>query len=101
MLQRPFICYADFECSITTKKDPNKIAKHVPNSAMFYVVCTYDDSNNKLCKLEGEDCYIKMIVTEYPQIKEDITAENPSGYVSFILFHFYCVAYTKCNVCFF
>jgi hypothetical protein len=47
------------------------------------------------------DCYIKMIVTEYPQIKEDITAENPSGYVSFILFHFYCVAYTKCNVCFF
>ena len=47
------------------------------------------------------DCYIKMIVTEYPQIKEDITAENPSGYVSFILFHFYCVAYTKCNVFFF
>ena len=30
-----------------------------------------------------------MIVTEYPQIKEDITAENPSGYVSFILFSYY------------
>ncbi len=28
-----------------------------------------------------------MIVTEYPQIKEDITAENPSGYLSFILFN--------------
>jgi hypothetical protein len=38
------------------------------------------------------DCYFKMIVTEYPQIKEDITAKNPSGYVSFILFHLKCVS---------
>ena len=35
MLQRPFICYADFECSIIPNKDPNTIAKHVANSAMF------------------------------------------------------------------
>ena len=39
MLQRPFICYAEFECSIIPNKDPEKVAKHVANSAMFHFVC--------------------------------------------------------------
>ena len=61
-LQRPYIVYADFECSIIPNKDDdNKVAKHVANSAMFYFVCTYDNSKNKLYTFEGEDCEIKMI----------------------------------------
>ena len=40
-----------------------------------------------------------MIVTEYPQIKEDITAENPSGYVR--LFYFISIALLTLNVMFF
>ena len=61
MLQRPFIVYADFECSIIPNKDPNKIARHVPNSAMFYFACTYDSSRNKLYTFEGADCVADMI----------------------------------------
>ena len=61
-LQRPYIVYADFECSIIPNKDDdNKVAKHVVNSAMFYFVCTYDNSKNKVYTFEGEDCVIKMI----------------------------------------
>ena len=41
--------------------DDTKIAKHVANSAMFYFVCTYDNSKNKLYTFEGEDCVVKMI----------------------------------------
>ena len=62
MWQRPFIFYADFECSIIPNKDPNTIAKHVANSAMFYFVCAYDSSRNKLYTFEGPNCVAEMIV---------------------------------------
>ena len=61
MLQRPYIVYADFECSIIPNDDPEKIAKHMPNSAMFYFVCTYDNSKNKLYKFDGPNCVVDML----------------------------------------
>jgi hypothetical protein len=58
-LQRPYIVYADFEASIIPNDDDIKVAKHVPNSAMFYFVCTYDNSKNRLYTFEGADCVSK------------------------------------------
>ena len=61
MLERPFIVYADFECSLIPTDMADKIAKHEPNSAAAYFVCTFDSSRNKLYKFEGRDCVINMI----------------------------------------
>ena len=47
MLERPFIVYADTECSLIKTDDPNKVARHVVNSACFYFVCTYDHSKTE------------------------------------------------------
>ena len=60
-LERPFICYCDFECSLIPTGLTDKIAKHEPNSAMCYFVCTFDSSRNKLYKFEGRDCVLNMI----------------------------------------
>ena len=60
MLQRPYIVYADFECSLIPTELEGKIARHEPNSAMCYFVCTVDSSRNKLFKFEGRDCVISM-----------------------------------------
>ena len=64
MLERPYITYADFECSQCEEVDEhgNTRTKHVPNSACFYFVCTYDHSKSKLWYAVGEDCVIKMIL---------------------------------------
>jgi len=61
MLERPFIVYADFECSLIPTDMPDKVARHEPNSAAAYFVCTFDNSRNKLYKFEGRDCVINMI----------------------------------------
>ena len=61
MMERPFVVYADFECSLLPTDMADKVAKHEPNSAMCYFVCTYDSSRNKLYKFEGVDCVINMI----------------------------------------
>ena len=50
MLERPFIVYADFECSLIPTDMSDKIAKHEPNSASAYFVCTFDNSRNRLYK---------------------------------------------------
>jgi len=46
-LERPFIVYADFECSLIPTEMSDKIAKHAPNSAAAYFVCTFDSNRNK------------------------------------------------------
>ena len=58
-LMRPYIVYADTECSLIpsngdsrerehgVRHDPNKLATHVPNSACIYFVCNYDETQNK------------------------------------------------------
>ena len=74
MLERPYITYADVECSQCEEVDEhgNTRTKHVPNSACFYFVCTYDHSKNKLWYAVGEDCVIKMILELYKLAKECI-----------------------------
>jgi CRISPR/Cas system CMR-associated protein Cmr1 (group 7 of RAMP superfamily) len=42
--------------------DESKIAKHEPNSACVYLVCTHDPSKNKLWHYVGTDCVEKMIL---------------------------------------
>ena len=61
MLERPFIVYCDFECSLIKTEMSNKIARHEPNSAAAYFVCTFDTSRNQYCKFEGRDCVINLI----------------------------------------
>ena len=46
-LMRPYIVYADPECSLIPSIDPNKIATHVPNSADNYLVCSLDETQYK------------------------------------------------------
>ena len=61
MLERPFIVYCDFECSLIPTETSDKIAKHAPNSAASYFVCTFDNIRNKYYKFEGIDCVQNMI----------------------------------------
>ena len=61
MLERPFIVYCDFECSLIKTEMSDKIARHEPNSAAAYFVCTFDSSRNKYYKFEGRDCVLNLI----------------------------------------
>ena len=61
MLERPFIVYCDFECSLVKTEMSDKIAQHEPNSAAAYFVCTFDSSRNKYYKFEGKDCVVNLI----------------------------------------
>ncbi len=53
MLERLFIVYSDFECSLTPTDMNDIIALHTPNSAATYFVCTFDHSRNQYYKFEG------------------------------------------------
>ena len=61
MLERPFVVYCDFECSLIKTEMSDKIARHEPNSAAAYFVCTFDSSRNKYYKFEGRDCVLNLI----------------------------------------
>ena len=61
MLERPFIVYCDFECSLIPTEMSDKIALHTPNSAAAYFVCTFDHSRNQYYKFEGRDCVQNML----------------------------------------
>ena len=61
MLERPFIVYCDFECSLIKTEMSDKIARHEPNSAAAYFVCTFDSSRNKYYKFDGRDCVLNLI----------------------------------------
>ena len=61
MLERPFIVYCDFECSLIPTVMSDKIAKHEPNSAAAYFVCTFDNARNQYYKFEGRDCVQNML----------------------------------------
>ena len=66
-LERPFIVYADTECTLekvfdrTGKPDKNKMHRHVVNSCCYYFVCTYDSSKNKMWYSTDPDCLEQMI----------------------------------------
>ena len=57
-LMRPYVVYADTECSLLPSNDPNKIATHVPNSACIYFVCNYDETQNKKDDMVRRELYI-------------------------------------------
>ena len=61
MLERPFIVYCDFECSLIPTDMSDKIVLHEPNSAAAYVVCTFDHNRNQYYKCEGKDCVQNML----------------------------------------
>ena len=61
MLERPFIVYCDFECSLIPTDMSDKIAQHEPNSAAAYFVCTFDTTRNQYYKFEGKDCVQNML----------------------------------------
>ena len=61
MLERPFIVYRDFECSLIPTDTSDKIALHAPNSAAAYFVCTFDHNRNQYYKFEGRDCVQNML----------------------------------------
>ena len=61
MLERPFIVYCDFECSLIPTDMSDKIALHTPNSAAAYFVCTFDYSRNQYYKFEGRDCVQNLL----------------------------------------
>ncbi|XP_044594088.1 probable DNA polymerase [Cotesia glomerata] len=50
----PFIIYADFECILTSESD--KIEKHIPHSAAYYIHCNYDNSLSKFEFNRSSDC---------------------------------------------
>ena len=60
-LERPFIVYADTECTLVKTNDPNKIHEHVVNSCCFQFVCSYDSSKNRLWHSTDADCITQMI----------------------------------------
>ena len=64
-LMRPYIVYADPECSLIPSDDPNKIATHVTNSACIYFVCNYDAPQNKKMIWYGENCIYDMVLELY------------------------------------
>ena len=59
---RPYIVYADFECTLIPEGNKNKFARHVANSACFYFVCSYDSSKNRLWHSVGENCVQEMLI---------------------------------------
>ena len=61
-LQRPFVVYADFECSLIKSDEPIILQKHEPNSAAFYFVNTCKHIKNKLWSYVGKDCVSKLII---------------------------------------
>lgn len=71
-LTRPFIVYADTECTLIPSKDPNKIATHTPNSACIYLVCEYDETQNKMYNFYGENCIYDMVLMLYKLAEECI-----------------------------
>ena len=73
-LQRPYIAYADFECSLCepSETDRNKLKIHKPNSALFYLVCSHDHSKNRLWHTTGDDCVVKLILELFKTAKDCI-----------------------------
>ena len=62
LLERPYVVYADFECSLIPSDEPGILHKHEPNSAAYYFVDTFKPDNNYLRSFVGKDCVSKLIL---------------------------------------
>jgi hypothetical protein len=74
MLERPWIAYGDLEATLRPTGRDDRVARHEPNSACIYLVCTYDSSKNRLWTYVGEDCIVQMIL-ELNRMAEEITKD--------------------------
>ena len=68
-LKRPYVIYADTECSSVQTGLPDKTHTHVPNSACFYLVCDHDPSQNRLEYYIGENGIVDILI-EMTKIKD-------------------------------
>ena len=59
-LNRPYIVYADNDCSLVPTGLTDKTHKHFPNSACFYSVCDYDPIQNRLGYALGPKCIVNV-----------------------------------------
>lgn len=77
MQDMPFVIYADFESLLVPQSSSDGLVsnntcvlqKHLPAAFAYYVVCSYDSSQNKYVSYRGQDCVEKFL--EY--LGEDIT----------------------------
>jgi hypothetical protein len=60
-MERPFMVYADWECSLIKTHEEGKTHRHIANSCAFYFVCTFDKTRNQYYSFEGEQCTIEMV----------------------------------------
>ncbi len=60
-MERPFMVYADWECSLIKTHEEGKTHRHVANSCAFYFVCTFDETRNQYLTFEGPKCTVEMI----------------------------------------
>ena len=58
---RPYIIYADSECTNVKSTDKNKVSTRMVNSVRAYLVCEHDETQNKEFVWYGENCIINMI----------------------------------------
>ena len=77
-IERPYEAYADLESTLCKTGDDKLIAKHKPNSACIYLVCTYDSSKNRLWHYVGEDCVEQMLL-ELNRMAEECIADMRSN----------------------
>ena len=99
MVERPFIVYCDFECSLVKTEMSDNIARHEPNSAAAYFACAFDCSRNRYYKFEGRNCALNVIeqlrflatrcVEEQRQTRMVATEEDEENFKKS----------TSCNVC--
>jgi len=58
---RPFVIYADMECTLNKTGDFRKVSRHMPNSCAYRFVCTFDPSRNFYKEFKGETCINEML----------------------------------------
>ena len=58
---RPYVIYADSECTTVKTSDKNKVSMHMVNSVRAYLVCEHDETQNKEFVWYGKNCAINMI----------------------------------------
>ncbi len=59
-MERPFMVYADWECSLLKTHDEGKTHRHKANSIGFQFL-TFDDTRHKYYNFEGDDCASDVI----------------------------------------
>jgi hypothetical protein len=60
-IMRPYVIYADTECTNVKSTDKNKVSMHMVNSVRAYLVCEHDETQNKEFVWYGKNCVINMI----------------------------------------